>query len=463
MKPSRQPLPLFLVLAVSFVMFALGLVDSLTPDGGFGTAEGPEGGRLLTFLSSLLGLLATVVVWAVWPLLRAMTATPPIVTDAVSESGSGNRVAATDAAMQEGGYGAHSAAAPRIPIKLAEAGLPSTGFASSIADRHPVAQAYKAALDQAPAAVLITDRSGRIEYVNDAFLANVGYERAEVIGRTPRLLGAGRACGKVFRDLWQTVVAGGVWHGEILGRRKNGSKYWEKVAVSPLRDGSLRISRFVAVCEDVTDHKRRKEGLHQLARLDPLTGISNRRHLMERARHEWVRADRFGLPLALIMLDIDHFKKVNDEYGHAIGDRAICAVATICEDCVREIDIVGRYGGEEFVIVLPGTDLEGARKLGRRLRKRIAEAVLQDEKGRPFKLTASLGIAELDADVTLDRLLVLADGALYRAKRAGRNRLAAAPAAGGRATQASPGCSEPRGFPARRLVEIPAPGIERAE
>jgi diguanylate cyclase (GGDEF)-like protein len=219
----------------------------------------------------------------------------------------------------------------------------------------------------------------------------------------------------------------------MLNRRKNGSEYWERIAVSPLRDASRRISRFVAVCEDVTEHKRREEGLHQLARVDPLTGVSNRRHLMERAGHEWVRADRFGLPLALVMLDIDHFKRVNDEYGHAVGDRAICAVATICVDCVREIDIVGRYGGEEFVIVLPGTGLEGARKLGQRLRKRIADVVLEDEEGRPFKLTASLGIADLVGGAGLDRLLASADAALYRAKRSGRNCVVTATHGGGAA------------------------------
>lgn len=433
MKPIRQPLPLFLVLAVSFVMLTWGLVDSLFSDGGLGAGRGPESGDLLAIVASLMGLLTTVIVWAVWPLLRN-TATPAAPgTNAISETGPADGAAlAADTPTSWHGYEAHPESVSRSRPGVADAALrtsASTGFTRSIADNDRVAQAYKAALDQAPAAVLITDSSGRIGYVNDAFLANVGYERVEMIGRSPRHLGAGRGCGKVFRDLWQTVVAGGVWRGEILARRKNGSECWVKVAVSPLRDASLRISRFVAVCEDVTEHKRREEGLHQLARLDPLTGVSNRRHLMERARQEWVRADRFGLPLALIMLDIDHFKRVNDRYGHAVGDRAICAVATICEDCVREIDIVGRYGGEEFVIVLPGTDLDGARKLGRRLRKLIAETVLQDEKGRPFTLTASLGIAQLGTGATLDRLLVLADTALYRAKRAGRNRVAAAPVA----------------------------------
>jgi diguanylate cyclase (GGDEF)-like protein/PAS domain S-box-containing protein len=432
MKPIRQPLPLFLVLVVSFVMLVLGLLDSFVSDGGFGAGGGAEGGRLLILLASLMGLLTTVIVWAVWPLLRNPETPAAMGTNAISEAGSADREElATVRPASRHVNGAAAESLSRSALGLAEPRLPTStpsGFVRAVANHDPV-QAYKAALDQAPVAMLIADRNGRIEYVNDAFLANVGYERVEVIGRSPRLLGARRAGGKVFHDLWQTIVAGDVWRGEILGRHKNGSECWERVSVSPLRDASLRISRFVAVCEDVTEHKRREEGLHQLARLDPLTGVSNRRHLMERARHEWGRAHRFDLPLALIMLDIDHFKRVNDEYGHAVGDRAICAVATICEDCVREIDIVGRYGGEEFVIVLPGTDLDGARKLGRRLRKRIAETVLQDEKGHPFALTASLGIAQLGKDATLDRLLALADAALYRAKRTGRNRMAAAPAA----------------------------------
>lgn len=438
----RQPLSLFFVSAiVSIVLLAFGLVAPILVDGRFGVVGAFDGGRVLTLIALVMGLLVTVVTWAVWPLLR-------IAAESGAASGEiavGARAKFADAAPEangvKGSAGSGASRPEALPTGMAgteargtarcpgvSAGFLRAGFAP--AEAGPEIPTYKAALDQAPVAIMIFNRDRRIEYVNHAFLAEVGYERLELIGRTPRVLGAGRTRAAVYRDVWQTIAAGGVWRGEMLNRRKNGSEYWGKIAVSPLRDATLRISRFVAVCEDVTELKRREEGLHQLTRIDPLTGTSNRRHLMERARNEWTRADRYGLPLALIMLDIDHFKAVNDEYGHAVGDRAICAVATICVDCVREIDLVGRYGGEEFVIVLPGTGLEGARKLGRRLRKRIADTVLQDANGRPFKLTASLGVAELAGGISLDRLLALADSALYRAKRAGRDRVVAAPSRG---------------------------------
>ena len=162
----------------------------------------------------------------------------------------------------------------------------------------------------------------------------------------------------------------------------------------------------------------------RLARTDSLTGIANRRHLFETGAHELSRAQRFGHALSALMLDIDHFKAVNDTYGHASGDDVLRAIARCCLKVTRDIDIVARYGGEEFVILLPETDLEGASNLAERLRERVAQTVTETERG-PIRVTASVGVATLEPESNeLSSLLSYADSALYEAKQAGRNRVA---------------------------------------
>jgi len=308
------------------------------------------------------------------------------------------------------------------------------GEAASAASRPSVADAgggsalavpVRAAVDHAPAAIMITDASARIEYVNEAFLLLCGYLRDEVIGRTPGMLRSGRTDEAVYRELWQTILAGNTWKGELVNRRKCGSEYWDQMAISPLRDAAGRLSHFVSVREDVSERKEREAGLQRLACVDALTGISNRRHLMERAEYERQRAERFDLPMTLLMLDVDHFKAINDRYGHATGDLAIRAVAQVCGDGMRDGDVAGRYGGEEFAVILPGTQLKGGRELAERLRRRIAAIEIEGPDGRPFRLTASVGVAEFRAGDRLEEIFTLADAALYRAKRLGRNRVVA--------------------------------------
>jgi diguanylate cyclase (GGDEF)-like protein len=164
------------------------------------------------------------------------------------------------------------------------------------------------------------------------------------------------------------------------------------------------------------------EEVERLAITDSLTGLYNHRHLFELADRELQRARRYQLPLAVIMLDIDDFKRVNDTYGHATGDQVLQGVADCCQKELRRVDVIGRYGGDEFVAVLPETGLSAACQVAERLRKSIAERVLDTKAGR-VTVTVSLGVAVLDDEhLTAETLLDCADKALYVAKKNGRNR-----------------------------------------
>lgn len=183
----------------------------------------------------------------------------------------------------------------------------------------------------------------------------------------------------------------------------------------------------VSLLISVLDRWRRRDAeIHRLARLDGLTEVPNRRYFHERLEAELSRARRYGSNLALLILDLDHFKRINDRHGHQIGDRALVRVAQLLSsDLLRRIDVVGRYGGEEFAVMLPETDLEGARTVAERIRVAIERTVLHLDDGGVVRMTASFGVAvrESHAVDTLDALVRRADGALYRAKENGRNRV----------------------------------------
>ena len=167
--------------------------------------------------------------------------------------------------------------------------------------------------------------------------------------------------------------------------------------------------------------------LEQMVVSDPLTGLHNRRYLMDRMLQEMQRSDRHGEPLALAMIDLDAFKPINDQFGHVLGDKVLRAVGSAITKSVRVSDIAARYGGDEFAVILPQTPAEGAMRVCERLLRNISEIVLQDETGRTFRITASLGLAYYPADdvETPEDLVHSADGALYGAKRSGKNRYTA--------------------------------------
>lgn len=199
----------------------------------------------------------------------------------------------------------------------------------------------------------------------------------------------------------------------------DGAETWVEVHHTPMPDGG-----FVRTFTDVTHRKRMEAELRRVAETDDLTGIPNRRHFLEMLEREAARARRHGRPLALLALDLDHFKRINDEHGHAAGDAALRRFAAICTEALRGEDVLGRMGGEEFVAFLPETDQDGAAATAERLRRAVAEDEVTAG-AASFRLTVSIGVAALAAG-EVNAALMRADRALYAAKTAGRNRVALA-------------------------------------
>jgi diguanylate cyclase (GGDEF)-like protein len=189
-------------------------------------------------------------------------------------------------------------------------------------------------------------------------------------------------------------------------------------------------SRAVLLLRDVTMRERMQRelerayaDLERLARTDPLTGLANRRRFMEELEQEVERSERYGRPLSVVALDLDHFKSVNDSHGHAAGDDVLREAAQALQSVCRDVDLAARMGGEEFSLLLPETDIPGARIVAERVRERIAGAAHRSPAGQAFRVTASLGVATVKPGASGEALLQAADEALYRAKDAGRNRV----------------------------------------
>ncbi|WP_448189546.1 diguanylate cyclase [Azospirillum sp. sgz301742] len=209
---------------------------------------------------------------------------------------------------------------------------------------------------------------------------------------------------------------------EVIGLAKDGREFPVEISISKdvQQDGLL----LTAVIRDVTERKRFESELKILATTDPLTGLSNRRAFLSAAERELGRVRRYGRPAAVLMFDIDHFKRINDTHGHAVGDVALQRVAAACRELLRDSDLVGRLGGEEFGVLLPETDTASALDVAERLRAALAAAVVPAPEGATLTLTASIGVAVCEArDGSIEQALGRADRALYRAKGAGRNRI----------------------------------------
>ncbi len=286
------------------------------------------------------------------------------------------------------------------------------------------------AVEQSPANIVITDLRGQIEYANAACVNDTGYSREELLGANPRILQSGRTPAETYRALWEALSHGVKWEGEFTNRRKNGEEYVEWAIVAPVRDAEGTITHYLAVKQDITDKKRAEAEIHNLAYFDPLTDLPNRRLLMDRLGQALIASKRSRAYGALVILDLDNFKVLNDTRGHDIGDRLLKDVAQCLMAHVRQEDTVARLGGDEYVVILENLSEDEAsaalqaESIAEKARQALGQPFILDGSGYRHEATASAGITLFQgADASTDLLLKQADVALYQAKDAGRDRL----------------------------------------
>ena len=284
-------------------------------------------------------------------------------------------------------------------------------------------------VDQSPESVVITNLDAKIEYVNEAFINNTGYSFEEVIGQNPRILQSGITTDATYKSLWDTLSLGKTWKGELSNKRKNGSEYVEYASISPIRNNLGVVTHYVAIKADVTANKKAEAHTIHLAFYDQLTDLPNRQLLLDRLQQALVLSARNQKYGALLFIDLDHFKSLNDTLGHDAGDKLLQQVAIRLLNCVRESDTVARIGGDEFVIMLEelSQDALESGAFAELIGKKILDAFQEKfEIGKnSCQSTPSIGIALFSGDRkdTIDDVMKQADLAMYDAKAAGRNSL----------------------------------------
>jgi len=282
-------------------------------------------------------------------------------------------------------------------------------------------------LNSAGEGIYGVDHAGHITFINPAALAMLGYELDEVLGkRAHRLFHARRPDGSDYPDTecpLEKVLQDGVRREmEEVFTRKNGETFHVSLVATAMTDDARQLGAEV-VFQDITRRKAMEHELNRLASTDALTGCANRRHFMEQLDMELSRIRRYANPGALLMMDLDHFKLVNDTYGHPAGDAVLVAFVQAVQSSLRKMDMLGRLGGEEFAVLLPETSLEAAGRLAERLRAKV-EALSVEFQDHAIRVTVSIGVAALRNDSTaVDEVLSQGDAALYRAKESGRNRV----------------------------------------
>ena len=276
--------------------------------------------------------------------------------------------------------------------------------------------------------IVITDRDNRVLRVNRAFTRLTGYSAAEAIGKTPSMLQSGRHDAVFYHSMWETLARDKYWQGEIWDQRKDGEVYPEWLTITAVTDADGKLTNYVGVFSDITLRKEADEQIYQLAFYDPLTKLPNRRLLWDRLQQALGHSARHKGQGAILFVDLDNFKMLNDTRGHDIGDLLLVEVAKRLQDCVRGSDTIARLGGDEFVVMLEdlGEDASQAATAAQDVGEKILASINQpfNLQGSEYHSSSSIGISLFCNDgMSMDELFKHADTAMYQAKSAGRNAL----------------------------------------
>ncbi len=275
------------------------------------------------------------------------------------------------------------------------------------------------AVEQTADSIMITDVNGKIEYVNSAFEEITGYKKTEILGQTPRILKSDAQNKKFYRRLWESILNGDVFSDVIINRRKDGTLYYEEKTITPQKDVMGKITHFISSGKDITERMESQDLLKHLAHHDNLTGMPNRLLFQDRLRQSMSRVSWHKRIIAILFIDLDRFKRINDTLGHEVGDQLLCQAAERLNGCLREGDTVARLGGDEFAVIL--NDLASRDDISP-ICEKIIHSLTQPFviNGNELFVSASIGIAQFPLDCEDNKtLLKKADMAMYEAKAKG--------------------------------------------
>jgi diguanylate cyclase (GGDEF)-like protein/PAS domain S-box-containing protein len=279
------------------------------------------------------------------------------------------------------------------------------------------------AMSNASNGMFITRRDGIIEWLNEAVSRFSGYTSEEIMGYSPRIFSSGQHDSKFWNEIWATILKGEHWRGDIVNRNKAGELYTVAQSISPLFNDKGELTHFLAVQQDISEKKRLEEEIHYLAYHDPLTHLPNRMLFRDRVQQAIAQAQRTQSKLALMFIDLDGFKAVNDMHGHNNGDTLLQQVAERMRICVRAGDTVARLGGDEFTVLLREVKGEGSVERVAQKLLDVAKQPYDLESEHPASVSFSIGISVYPQDGdNFDALLSRADHAMYEAKQGGKNR-----------------------------------------